>query len=325
MEQRDQKDPGHRDRENKLGTGNHPDPRALLGKIELFTNEVGKTFEGILESLERLQDDIKQLDQLKQVAVVAEQMLSGQMSSHVDLEAKGEVGRLVNAINQTLDNLQQLDKTVHQETGKVPELASHLDQITKETESATQQVLEKLDEMIEGSELQTNSLQTLKQLAAQRLEMDKEAKHGVDQFLEHLGSGEDREAVLQEALDFVALMGEQSRKHLSKSEEVMAAIEDANIQAENLMNYSFDIMNLLQFQDITRQKVSKVIGLLKEMQAGLYRLLGIFNIETETDDELVLTEEHKATQDRIFERDALSSDVEVVNVDQIIKDFQKSG
>ncbi|CAM2006739.1 methyl-accepting chemotaxis protein [Acanthopleuribacter pedis] len=303
----------------------HPDPRALLSKIENFTEQVGDTFKGILGSLEQLQEDIKQLDNLKQVAVVAEQMLSGQMSSHVDLEAKGEVGRLVHAINKTLDNLQQLDKTVHQETGKMPELAEHLDQITKETESATQQVLEKLDEMIEGSEQQSNGLQAVKHLASERLEMDLEFRAGVDRFLESLEGGDDREAILQEAMEFVALMSEQARRQVTKSEEVNSAIEEAGIQAENLMNYSFDIMNLLQFQDITRQKVSKVIGLLKEMQAGLFRLLEIFNLSVDTESELVLTEEHRATQDRILERDALGSDTGMVNVDQIIKDFQRSG
>ncbi len=303
----------------------HPDPRALLGKIEAFTDQVGDTFKGILGSLEQLQEDIKQLDNLKQVAVVAEAMLSGQMGSHVDLEAKGEVGRLVHAINKTLDNLQQLDKTVHHETGKMPELAEHLDQITKETESATQQVLEKLDEMIEGSELQSNGLQTVKQLANDRLEMDREFRAGVDRFLASLEGGEDQAAILQEAMEFVALMSEQARHQEAKSEEISKAVEDAGAQAENLMNYSFDIMNLLQFQDITRQKVGKVIGLLKEMQAGLFRLLEIFNLRVDDSNELVLTDDQKATQDRILERDALASDTEVVNVDQIIKDFQRSG
>lgn len=303
----------------------HPDPRALLGRIEAFTEQVGDTFKGILGSLEQLQEDIKQLDNLKQVAVVAEQMLSGQMGSHVDLEAKGEVGRLVHAINKTLDNLQQLDKTVHHETGKMPELAEHLDQITKETESATQQVLEKLDEMIEGSELQSNGLQTVKQLAGERLEMDREFRAGVDRFLASLDGGEDQAAILQEAMEFVALMSEQARRQEAKSEEISKAVEEAGMQAENLMNYSFDIMNLLQFQDITRQKVGKVIGLLKEMQAGLFRLLGIFNLRVDDSNELVLTEDQKATQDRILERDALARDTEVVNVDQIIKDFQRSG
>ena len=303
-------------------TGN-VNPKAILNKIEEFTEEVGHTFKDLMGSLERLQTDIKQLDQLKDVVVAAEKMLSGQHMAQVDMEAKGEVGRLVSAINQTLTNLQQLDKTVHDETGKVPELAQHLDQITEETESATQSVLEKLDLMIEGSEAQNNSLQLITDLSHKRLEMDRENRRNIESFFEKLSQGEDQAQILQEAMDFVALMGEQARLHQTKSEEVDKAITHASEQAEHLMNHAFDIMNLLQFQDITRQKVSKVIGLLKEMQSGLYRLLEIFNIQSKKMDELRLTEKQMATQDRILERDALSSGSDAIDVDSIIQGFQK--
>ena len=302
--------------------GSNMNPKAILTKIETFTHEVGETFKELIGSLERLQTDIKQLDQLKDVVHVAEKMLSGQHRAQVDMEAKGEVGRLISAINQTLNNLQQLDKTVHQETGKVPELAAHLDQITVETESATQQVLEKLDLMIESSETQNNSLHLLQTLSKERLEMDREGKKSIEAFLQRLSEGEDQAQILQEAMDFVALMGEQSRVHQEKSEEVNNAIDHASEQAENLMNHAFDIMNLLQFQDITRQKVSKVIGLLKEMQQGLYNLLEIFNIASKRVDELQLSEKHKATQDKILDRDAISSDTHLADVEDIIKNFQ---
>ena len=298
-------------------------PKEVLGKIEAFTDEVGNTFKDLLGSLERLQTDIRQLDQLKDVVLAAEKMLSGQHQAQVDMEAKGEVGRLVSAINQTLDNLQQLDKTVHHETGKVPQLAQHLDQITVETESATQQVLEKLDLMIEASEIQNNALTTIQNLTKERLAMDEEARASIEGFLQRLSEDGDHQLILQEAMEFVALMGEQARVHEEKSEQVNQSVGHASEKAETLMNYAFDIMNLLQFQDITRQKVGKVIALLKEMQSGLYRLLEIFNIAASKGDELELTEKHRATQDRILERNALESDQMVSEVDSIIKDYQR--
>lgn len=301
------------------------DPKVLLDKIEFFTDEVGKTFKGILGSLLQLQDDIRQLDQLKEVALVAEQMLSGEHRSHLNVQAKGEVGKLVGAINQTLDNLQQLDKTVHEETGKVPELAQHLDHITEETEAATGQVLEKLDLMIEGSEKQDQSMQEIKEMVHKRLEMDRENKASIDNFLESLNNGENQEQILQEALDFVALMGQQASEQLQKSELVDQAIVRASERAEENLNHAFDIMNLLQFQDITRQKVSKVIGLLKEMQSGLYRLLEIFNIQSFQANKLVLTEKQKATQDKILDRQALVGEEDhTLSVDDIIRNFKNS-
>ncbi len=305
-----------------MGDARRSDPRILLSKIEGFTTEVGQMFKGILGSLEGLQSDIRQLDHLKDVVMAAEGMLTGKHRNHISLEAQGEVGKLVSAINRTLVNLQQLDKTVHRETGKVPELASHLDHIINETETATQQVLEKLDLMIEGSERQNNALQELKTLSRRRLELDQEAKQSVERFLENLSKGEDQASVLQEAMDFVALMGQQARVHLAKSEEVDQAIDQAAEQAEILTNHAFDIMNVLQFQDITRQKVSKIIGLLKDMQTGLFRLLDIFNIRPDDSNRLDLEEKHKATQERILERDAIATDAHVESVEDIIKNFQ---
>jgi chemotaxis protein CheZ len=301
--------------------GNGINPKDILNKIEVFTDEVGHTFKELIGSLERLQTDIKQLDQLKDLVEAAEQMLSGQHKAQVDMEAKGEVGRLVTAINKTMDNLQQLDKTVHQETGKVPELAQHLDQITLETETATQQVLEKLDLMIEASEAQNNSLTTIQDLSKERLAMDAEARTNIEGFMQRLSEDGDHQLILQEAMEFVALMGEQARVHEMKSEQVNQSVSQANEKAVTLMNHAFDIMNLLQFQDITRQKVSKVISLLKEMQSGLYRLLEIFNIAASKDDEIQLTGKH-ATQDRILERNAIEKDQMLTEVESIIRDHQ---
>lgn len=298
------------------------DPRLILDKIQLFTDDVGKTFHGIMEALNKLQDDIKQLDNLKQVVDVAEQMLSGEHRKYLNVQAKGEVGKLVHAINQTMDNLQQLDKTVHEETGKVPQLAEHLDHITQETETATQQVLEKLDMMIEASESQNTSLQGLKSMSEERLKMDRETVDAINNFMGHLETAENKEEILQEAMEFVALMGQQAGIHLKKSEAVNAAISSAASQADDNMNHAFDIMNVLQFQDITRQKVSKVIALLKEMQTGLFRLLEIFNIQASEQQRMQLTEKQKATQDRILERDALQKDSHVTDVDDIIRNFQ---
>jgi len=304
---------------------NRVDPKILLTRITSFTDDVGATFQSILDALGKLQGDIKQLDQLRDLAKVAEQMLAGGQRTGVNIKAKGEVGKLVHAINQTMDNLQQLDKTVHEETGKVPELAAHLDHITQETESATQQVLEKLDMMIEGSETQDKSLQLIKEMSHARLALDVETTENIDKFMAYLEEGDDQATVLQEAMEFVALMGIQARDHQKKSAEVDNAIARASSQAEESMNHAFDIMNVLQFQDITRQKVSKVIGLLKEMQFGLFRLLEIFNIQASQEaNVMVLTEQQKATQDRILERDALNKDNHITDVDDIIKNFKNS-
>lgn len=310
--------------EQSSTSGARMDPKALLEKIEFFTDEVGKTFKGILGSLSQLQDDIRQLDQLKEVAHVAEQMLSGEHRSQINVVAKGEVGKLVHAINKTLVNLQQLDQTVHQETSKVPELADHLDCITEETETATSRVLEKLDLMIAGSEVQDKSLLQIKEHSHARLEMDRETNRMIKSFLRSLKDDHSQGQVLQATLDFVALMGQQTQSQIAKSEEIDRATIAASERAEENLNHAFDIMNVLQFQDITRQKISKVISLLKDMQTGLYHLLDIFNINALQSNKLELTAQHQATQDKILNRDALTHDSHAADVEDIIRNFKNT-
>jgi chemotaxis regulatin CheY-phosphate phosphatase CheZ len=241
------------------------------------------------------------------------------------VEAKGEVGKLFNAINTTLHNLQQLDQSVHKESERVPELASHLDIITQETETATQQVLEKLDLMLEVSDRQTSAVEALQGSSRDRLQIDRDFNEHIQNFLLRLEHETDRDTVLQESLEFVALMGQESKRYLQKSETIHASIEEISSFSAQLQDHAFEIMNHLQFQDITRQKVGKVIGLLKEMQEGLMKLLSIFNIHGEVEAHtLELTDDHRATQDNILNRDATTDGREIIDVDAIIAGFKKN-
>jgi chemotaxis regulatin CheY-phosphate phosphatase CheZ len=86
---------------------------------------------------------------------------------------------------------------------------------------------------------------------------------------------------------------------------------------------AFEILNTLQFQDITRQKVEKVITLLKQFQQGLQRLLRIFKIEQESEAANVFDHRPTATGERIFET-TLEKDSKKESVEDIIAEFKKS-
>jgi len=296
----------------------------ILNTIEEFADDFETKFKGLLGSLGDLKDDLQQISQLKKLVNAAESMLEGDVTRPVDSdEAKGEVGRLFKAINETLKKLQQLDQSVHAESEKVPELASHLDQITKETETATQQVLEKLDAMLEASDKQASNIDELKEVSSKRLETDRQFVEKINGFFAGLESSTDRDHMIQEAMDFIALMASDAAQNLKNTEEISQTISNITEQGTILQDQSFDIMNLLQFQDITRQKISKVIALLKELQSGLNNLLGIFNLDHEKLQEINLTDHHKATQDNILERQTNVDGKEAIDVDAIIASFQK--
>ena len=85
---------------------------------------------------------------------------------------------------------------------------------------------------------------------------------------------------------------------------------------------AFEILNILQFQDITRQKIEKVVILLKQFQSGLTRLLVIFNIHTEVIGGEAFSDRKVATQDHIFDT-SLEADSRKDSVDDIIAQFKK--
>ncbi len=93
---------------------------------------------------------------------------------------------------------------------------------------------------------------------------------------------------------------------------------------------AFEILNTLQFQDITRQKVEKVVLLLKQFKEGLNRLLDIFHIndgesaEARADGgEEVFEKRVIATQEHIFET-TLEADGRKQSVDDIIAQFKNN-
>ena len=85
----------------------------------------------------------------------------------------------------------------------------------------------------------------------------------------------------------------------------------------------FEIMGLLQFQDITRQKTDRVILLLKEMEKRLNRLLVIFNIDTDMkmdDDEKQRPRVSEHIEDvNLFKADAQKDDVDAI-IDQFLNE-----
>ena len=93
---------------------------------------------------------------------------------------------------------------------------------------------------------------------------------------------------------------------------------------QKVSDEAFEILNILQFQDITRQKIEKVVILLKQFQGGLNRLLSIFNIGSTALVGDGFNERKVATQDHIFET-SLEADSRKDSVDDIIAQFKKSG
>ena len=276
-----------------------------------------------LLSLEQLIMDLRQELQgdsqtsLHRLAEAAQDMANGRVYQKIDIEAKGELGALVSSINQTLLNLQQLDASVKQQSTQVPELASQLDAITSDTEEATQSVMNRLDSLMAASDEATRAVQACQDGVSKQNEQEAALQTAISGFLDRAAAGENQNALAQEVIEYLFA-------HQVATPAIELDLAPAKNHLQKVSDEAFEILNILQFQDITRQKIEKVVTLLKQFQSGLARLLVIFNIHTEALGAEVFAERKTATQDRIFDT-SLEADSRKDSVDDIIAQFKKTG
>lgn len=276
-----------------------------------------------LVSLEQLITDIRQELQgdsqasLHRLAEAAQDMADGRVYQKIDIKAKGELGALVSSINQTLLNLQQLDASVKHQSTQVPELAAQLDAITSDTEEATQSVMNRLDALMAASDDATRALQASQDGLGRQNDHQTNLHAAIAGFLDRAATGEDQNTIAQEVLEY--LFAHQVAVPLAQVD--LAPVESS---LQKVSDEAFEILNILQFQDITRQKIEKVVILLKQFQGGLNRLLIIFNIGTEALGNQGFADRKVGTQDHIFDT-SLEADSRKDSVDDIIAQFKKAG
>ena len=274
-----------------------------------------------LLSLEELIADLRQELQgdaqasLRRLAEAAQDMADGRVYQKIDIEAKGELGALVASINQTLLNLQQLDASVKHQSTKVPELAAQLDAITSDTEEATQSVMNRLDTLMAASDEAARTVQACQDGVLRQNGLRATLHTAISGFLDRAAAGENQNALAQEVLECLF-------EHQLAAPAIEPDLTPVKAHIQKVSDEAFEILNVLQFQDITRQKIEKVVTLLKQFQNGLTRLLVIFNIHTEVIGGETFKDRKVATQDHIFDT-SLEADSRKDSVDDIIAQFKK--
>ena len=254
---------------------------------------------------------------LHRLAEAAQDMANGRVYQKIDIKAKGELGALVSSINQTLLNLQQLDASVKHQSTQVPELAAQLDAITSDTEEATQSVMNRLDALMAATDDASRALQVCQDGIGRQNEHHVNLHAAIAGFLDRAAGGEDQSVIAQEVLEYLFA-------HQVAAPLVQLDLAPAKSSIQTVSDEAFEILNILQFQDITRQKIEKVVILLKQFQGGLNRLLVIFNINTAVLGGEGFADRKVATQDHIFET-SLEADSQKDSVDDIIAQFKKAG
>ncbi|MDP1832689.1 MAG: protein phosphatase CheZ [Geothrix sp.] len=294
-------------------------PDSLVAEFQARRERLDQRLVSLEELIADLRNELQGDSQasLHRLAEAAQDMANGRVYQKIDIEAKGELGALVSSINQTLMNLQQLDASVKHQSTQVPELAAQLDAITTDTEEATQSVMNRLDTLMAASDDATRALQACQDAIHRQHGHQSDLHAAIAGFLDRAAAGEAQNTLAQEVLEFLFA-------HQMAAPAFEADPGTAKDCLQKVSDEAFEILNILQFQDITRQKIEKVVSLLKQFQGGLNRLLVIFNIHTGPMAGQGFADRKAATQDRIFDT-SLEADRRKDSVDDIIAQFKKAG
>lgn len=298
-------------------------PENLLKEFRQRGEALDNRLDALLSLVTEIRTEIHNESQteLQSLARAAEDMANGKIFQQIDIQAKGELGALVASINSTLLNLQQLDSSVKHQTTQVPELAAQLDAITADTEKATQTVMNRLDSLMAASDKAQSSVKEAAKAVAAAHEAQAAFHSRMEALLAKAHEGGDPAQVAQEILEFVF-------EHQMTPAPPPADLGEGLKALSTVSDESFEILNTLQFQDITRQKVEKVVLLLKQFKEGLQRLLTIFNIggldhAAPAESTAIFENRTAATQENIFET-TLDADDKKESVDDIVAQFKKT-
>ncbi len=187
--------------------------------------------------------------------------------------------------------------------GVVGELAAYINQ--------TLHNLQHLDPTVKGS---SKEIPKVAKHLAEIIKTTEEATNRVLEEAEHLA---EEQAKLEQGLSRAAemLRHGQSVRPLS---DCLAVLEELKGIQRRSQGRAMDIMSAMEFQDLTTQKIQKLITLVAEVEDRLLRLLVLFRIEDSAGKE--------PAADPIVQTCAVS-DAALCNqdlVDQLLKDFQSA-
>ncbi|MDR0498269.1 MAG: hypothetical protein LBH03_00865, partial [Holophagales bacterium] len=207
------------------------------------------------------------------------------------------------------------------QTSKVPEVAAQRDAITAATEMATQNVMNRLDVLMAKTEDAGRFFTELQKSADENKTWHERIFSEIYNFLDRAKNGEKTATLAQEILDYVFEL------QVSPKPKPIDVTEGQSI-FQSVSDEAFEILNILQFQDITRQKIEKIIQLLKHFRQSLDRLLEIFKIkeeeeveETTEEGDDVFKNRNVATQDNIFNTN-VTANKDTGSIDDIIAQFK---
>lgn len=206
-------------------------------------------------------------------------MTEGNFNRLVSIKAKDEIGQLAYYINQTIQNLQQLDPTVKGSSRQIPKASSELYEVVRTTEAATLKVLDETEKILEEQELAAKEIDCLRHLTG---------NHST-------GGGSMKE--------FFAALDHMAALNRSTLDRAMA------------------IINAMEFQDLTTQRIKFTLGLMEEVSRRLVSLLFLFKLQESSPNDPAVTRELEII-DQLQQDDHPFSSKQAL-VDQLLAEYSR--
>jgi len=260
---------------------------------------------------------------IEDLAFAARNLAEGKIKSNVQTEVKGVLGELASSINQTILNIQQMDSSLKESQKEIPDLAEQLDSVSKDTEIASNNILNQLDNILNTSDENVKQVKKLDEQYEAEFKLFREYSENFKEFQKGVTNDanatiEERNKQSQKVFEFLSLFSEELQGGLTAKEELREEIKKSKEMSESIQSTVLDIFNEFQFQDISRQKIQRIILLLKEIDSRIERLLVIFNIKKENK---LLTKKKEFRVSEHIESVSLEKDSKKEDVDDIVGNF----
>lgn len=191
-----------------------------------------------------------------------------EMASVKDQEFQKELQELLSAARAMAEG--NFHRTVNTKArGIVGELAAYINQTLRN--------LQNLDPTVKDSK---REIPKVAQHLAEIIHTTEEATNRVLEEAEHLV---DEQTKVEQKLSRMGEMLHLQPKNERLAEVLKCLDETKDIQRRS-QGRAMDIMAAMEFQDLTTQKIQKLIGLVAEVEARLLKLLIMFRIEESTAD-----------------------------------------
>ncbi len=237
-----------------------------------------------LEEFLKLEEDKKASTQTQPTAQTNSQTAPVVDDKHHQIETQlaGKINNLENYLRDSMNTLKAIKPSIEQSAVFVPEAQGQLSKVTQATELATNEMLDRLDQMIGAQDEVGADIEVLGEKIDGIISFSQQKTvmaECIQKVAESL-AGKGKKAEAKVLFDqFCALWNSAADIFTdSLAEELIQKKEALNNFVMDMQTKSYELMNSLQFQDITTQQIQHANTILQQTYTELSKIIELFNM-----------------------------------------------